>query len=134
MLAKIITKKLNYRIVDFLLDNEGTVTSIAQSIGSKKANVSNTVRELEEHEIVVKEVVGKSHKYRLNYLHPDAKEIVGFLLMNKSNELNSRLENLPKFVDSYLRLVLREDYSGLIVFGSAKNIYGLTMKLFQAWY
>ena len=60
MLAKIITKKLNYRIINYLIDREDTVTSIARNIGSKKANVSKALRELEEKNIVVKEIIGKS--------------------------------------------------------------------------
>lgn len=119
MLAKIINKKLNYRIMDHLKDNEDTVTSIAKSINSKKANVSKALRELERNNIVTKEIIGKSHKYNLNYLHPESKEIINFLLINASNRLNTKLQNLPKFINAYLRLSLKENYLGLIVFGSA---------------
>ena len=119
MLAKIITKKLNYRIINYLIDREDTVTSIARNIGSKKANVSKSLRELEEKNIVVKEIIGKSHRYSLNYLHPEAKEIIKVFLIDKGNELNNNLGCLPKFIDSYLRLALKENYKGLIIFGSA---------------
>jgi len=118
MLAKIITKKLNYRIINCLLEKEDTVTSTAKNIKSKKANVSKALRELEEADIVTKEIIGRSHKYRLNYLHPEAKEIIKFLLINKANKLNAKLENLPKFIDVYLKSTLRENYKGLIIFGS----------------
>lgn len=118
MLAKIITKKLHYKIMDYLLDKENTVTSTAKDIKSKKANVSATLRELEKKNIVVKEIIGRSHKYKLNYLHPEAKEIIKFLLINRANELNNKLKNLPKFINAYLKLILGQDYAGLIVFGS----------------
>lgn len=119
MLAKIITKKLNYRILDYLKDNEDTVTSIAKNIKSKKANVSKALRELEGNSIVIKKVIGKSHRYSLNYLHPESKEIIKFLLIDASDRLNTQLKNLPKFTNAYLRLALKENYLGLIVFGSA---------------
>jgi len=119
MLAKIITKKLNYRIIDYILDKQDIVTSIARNIKSKKANVSKALRELEKENIVVKEIIGKSHSCRFNGLHPEAKEIIKFLLINRANELNTRLNNLPKFIDVYLRFVLKNDYLGLIIFGSA---------------
>ncbi len=118
MLAKIITKKLNYRIIDHILDRENTVTLIARDVKSKKANVSKALRELEEKNIVVKEIIGRSHRYKLNYLHPEAKEIIRFLLVNRSNELNDKLNNLFKFIDAYLKSILKHDYTGLIVFGS----------------
>jgi len=119
MLVKIITKKLNYRIVDHLLDRVGTVTSIAMNIKSKKANVSKALRELEKENIVAKDIVGRSHRYRLNFFHPEAKEIIKFFLMNRANQLNSRLDNLPKFIDAYLKQALGNGYFGLVVFGSA---------------
>ena len=119
MLAKIITKKLNYRIIDYLLDKQDIVTSIARNIKSKKANVSKALRELEKENIVLKEIIGKSHSYRFNGLHPEAKEIIKFFLINRANKLNTRLRDLPKFIDAYLRSVLKNDYLGLIVFGSA---------------
>ena len=119
MLLKTITKKLNYRIMDYLIDREGTVTSIAKGTGNKKENASKALRELENKELVVKEVIGRSHKYSLNCLHPEAKEIIKLFLVNRANRLNAKLESLPKFIDAYLKLVLKEDYSGLIVFGSA---------------
>ena len=119
MLVKTITKKLNYRIVDYLLDNIGIVTSIAKKLGSKKANVSRALRELEAEDIVTKHEVGKSHSYGFNYLHPDAKGAISFILMNRANELNTRLNNLPKFINAYLKLALGENYLGLVVFGSS---------------
>lgn len=119
MLAKIITKKLNYRIIDYILNKQDTVTSISENIKSKKANVSKALRELEKENIVVKEIIGKSHSCRFNGLHPEAKGIINFLLINRANELNTRLKDLPKFIDAYLRSVLKNDYLGLIIFGSA---------------
>ncbi|MFH1323736.1 MAG: helix-turn-helix domain-containing protein [Nanoarchaeota archaeon] len=119
MLLKIITKKLNYRIMGYLIDREGTVTTIAKDTGNQKENVSKALRELEGRELVVKEIIGRSHKYSLNCLHPEANEIIKLLLINQANELNVNLEGLPKFIDAYLKMVLKEDYSGLIVFGSA---------------
>lgn len=119
MLAKIITKKLNYRIIDYLVDKVGIVTSIAKAIKSKKANVSKALRELEGEGIVVKDIIGRSHSYSFNYSHPEAKEIIKFVLMNRANELSTKLDNLPKFMDAYLRLTLKGNYLGLIVFGSA---------------
>lgn len=117
-LRSMVTKKLHYRIMDYLLDRENTVTSTAEDIKSKKANVSVALRELEKKNIVVKEIIGKSHKYGLNYLHPEAKEIIKFLLVNRANELNNKLKDLPKFINAYLKLILGQDYAGLIVFGS----------------
>ena len=119
MLAKIITKKLNYRIIDYLLDNKDTVTSIADNINSKKANVSKTLRELEKNNLVVKKIMGRSHIYNLNYLHPESREIINFLLTNRANKLNTKLENMPRFIDSYLKVALKGNYLGLIVFGSS---------------
>lgn len=119
MLAKIITKTLNNRIIDYLLNKQDTVTSVAKNIKSKKSNVSKILKKLYEENIVTKEIIGKSHCYNFNYLHPEAKEIINFLFINRANQLNTRLKNLPKFIDAYLKSILKNNYIGLIIFGSA---------------
>lgn len=113
-----LSRELNYRILEYLLDKEDNVTNIANAINSTKARVSIALNELEDRKLVAKRVFGRSHVYKLNKLSYGFREIVGIIIQQKAEKLNHKLENLPKIVDSYLRSILKKNYLLAIFFGS----------------
>ncbi len=113
-----LKKDLTNRIIMFLLENQGSVTEIAKKIGSTKARVSESIRELESLNIVKKEVLGRTHNYSFNYLNPFSKEIYRMFLVKKSNDLNKKLNYLPSILTEYLKRIFKKNFEGMIFFGS----------------
>ena len=122
MLSKMLTireKNIKFRILSYLYDNENNVTNIAKAIKSQKANVSRTINELRKSGLVRKEVIGRSHKYKLNLLNPSVRDLIEIIIKNRIDAFDKKLNCMPSFLNSYLNVILKNNYKGCIFFGSA---------------
>src|SRR3989344_2830856 len=119
MLSKIV-KKVNWRILSFLIKKgEASLSDIARSTKTTKANVFNSLKELSGIDVIRKTIQGKTHLYRFNFLSPYSKEILSLILQEKRNEYNKNLDNLPIIIHSFLEFALKQNYQGCIFFGSS---------------
>ena len=120
MLSKIITK-LNLRIVNFLINNQANLSEIARKTNITKANTFKALKEISSLDIVRKTIIGKSHLYRFNFLHPKAKDILNIIEEKQKASYNEKLNNLPILTHSFLQNSLKQNYQGCIFFGSSIN-------------
>lgn len=118
MLSKIITK-INRRILNILLEEKASLSEIARKSNTTKANVFRSLKGLETEDLVRKEIRGRTHLYRFNFLHPQAWEIRAFFLDERKIEYNQKINALPALLDSLLGNMFKKKYQGCIFFGSS---------------
>ena len=118
MLSSLITKEVELRIITFLITKEGSLSSIAKETKTTKANSSHALKELEKKEIVRKSILGKTHIYRFNFLHPQANQILKEREETRRKNLNLKLKNIPSLIHTFLSFSVKE-YEGCIFFGSS---------------
>lgn len=114
-----IGKKNNLRILARLLEEEASLSGLARELKITKTRAFYSLRELERLGLVRKEIKGRTHIYRFNFLQAQAKEIIKVLLLERKKEYNEKLEGLPSLVDVFLKTVLKEKYQGCLFFGSS---------------
>ena len=118
MLSEIITK-LNWRILKFLIKREASLSEIARQTKTTKANTSNVLKLLEKYDIVRKNIQGRTHIYRFNFLHSQSKYFIDIFNEEQREEYNKKLTNIPKLMHSFLKNALSDNYKGCIFFGSS---------------
>lgn len=118
MLSKIVTG-INWRILTFLIEREASLSDIARGTGTTKANTFHTLRKLESYDIVRKTIQGRTHVYRFNFLHSQAKYIINLAIEEKTITYNKKLQNLPIIIHTFLFQALKVNYNGCIFFGSS---------------
>ncbi len=118
MLSKIITK-VNDRILSLLIRKEASLSDIARQTKTTKANTFKALKFLESHDIVRKNIYGKSHIYRFNFLNSNSEYILKSIVKEKSENYNKKLKNLPLLVHYFLENALNSNYKGCIFFGSS---------------
>jgi DNA-binding MarR family transcriptional regulator len=118
MLLKIITR-VNRRILKILLIEKASLSEIARKSNTTKANVFHSLKNLEKEDLVRKEIMGRTHIYRFNFLHPLAPKVYALFLEEKKQDYNQKINAFPALLDSLLRNMLRENYQGCIFFGSS---------------
>jgi len=118
MLSNIITK-VNRRILKILLAEKASLSEIARKSKTTKANIFNSLKKLEQEDLVRKEIRGRTHLYRFNHLHSQAKELSRFFLEERKKEYNQKMEGLPALLNSLLKQIFKEKYQGCIFFGSS---------------
>src|SRR3989344_379135 len=121
MLSKIITKQVSRRIISVLLEKNASLSEIASISKTTKANISHTLSELEQEDIVRKEIRGRTHIYRFNFLHVNSKEVLQYFLRESQEQYMKKMNNLPKIVNNMLIQILNKNYEGCIFFGSSIN-------------
>ena len=119
MLSKLITKKVDWRILNFLISEEASLSEIARKTKTTKANTFHTLKRLENIDLVRKTIHGKTHVYRFNFIHSLAKKIINIIEEEERSRYNSKLNNLPSLLHSFLSASLKKDYLGSIFFGSS---------------
>jgi len=119
MLSMIITKKVNQRIVQILLKRRASLSEIARESNTTKANVFYALRELEKEDIIRKEIQGRTHVYRFNFLRRGAKDMMTFFLEETKNEYIQKMNGLPTLLNSMLENIFKNKYHGCIFFGSS---------------
>jgi DNA-binding transcriptional ArsR family regulator len=118
MLSNIITK-VSERIIAHLLENEMSLSELARQSKTTKANVFMSLKKLEKEDIVRKEVRGRTHIYRFNYVHPGAYELMNFFLEKRKKDYNNTMNGLPSLLNSLFENILKGKYHGCIFFGSS---------------
>lgn len=118
MLSKII-KKVNWRIVTFLIVKESSLSDISRGTKTTKANTFYALKELEELDFVRKIIRGRTHVYRFNFLHPQSKIIMDMYMEERRKAYNKKLGNMPIIIHSLLSHSLKKSYNGCIFFGSS---------------
>jgi len=118
MLSKIITK-INKRILNILLEKKASLSEIARESKTTKANIFNSLKKLENEDLVRKEVRGRTHICRFNYLHPKAKEVMRIFLEERKKEYNQKMNGLPALLNSLMENIFKKKYKGCIFFGSS---------------
>jgi len=118
MLSEIITK-INRRILKILLEEKASLSDIARKSKTTKANVFRSLKNLEKEDLVRKEIRGRTHLYRFNYMRPQALEVHKFFLEEKKREYNKKINALPALLDSLLKNMFKKRYQGSIFFGSS---------------
>lgn len=118
MLLKILTKN-DYRILNGLLSGESSLSGLSRQTGIFKAQMFHYLKDLEKIDLVRKEVQGKNHLHRLNFFHPQFKNLVREILLEKKIFFDEKLAGIPRLIDAFLKTVLKEKYQGGIFFGSS---------------
>lgn len=118
MLSNIITK-VNTRILSLLIGKEASLSDIARQTKTTKANTFKALKFLENNDIVRKNIYGRSHVYRFNFLHPNSEHIINLISKEKNERYNKKLKNLPLLVHCFLENALNGNYRGCIFFGSS---------------
>lgn len=118
MLSKIVTG-VNWRILTFLIEREASLSDIARETGTTKANTFHTLKKLESYDILRKKIQGRTHIYRFNFLHTQARSIINLALEEKAMTYNKKLKNLPVIIHTFLFQALKVNYMGCIFFGSS---------------
>ncbi|MAF36372.1 hypothetical protein CL622_04610, partial [archaeon] len=119
MLSDIITKKVSVRIIRILIEKKASLSEIARETDTTKANVFNSIHELEKIDIARKEIKGRTHIYRFNYLHPQAKEVLFRFIKKKQEEYITKMKGIPVLVHHTLSHMLGKKYEGVLFFGSS---------------
>ena len=118
MLSKIVTG-INWRILTFLIEREASLSDIARETRTTKANTFHTLKKLEDYDIVRKTIQGRTHVYRFNFLHPQARYIINLAEEEKTITYNKKFQNLPVMIHTFLFQALKVNYKGCIFFGSS---------------
>ena len=92
MLSKIV-KGINWRILTFLIEREASLSDIARETGTTKANTFHALKKLENYDILRKKIQGRTHIYRFNFLHPQARYIINLAGEEKTMMYNKKLKN-----------------------------------------
>ncbi len=119
MLSKLITNVVGRRTIAVLLEKNASLSEISRESHTTKANVFHTLKKLEKEDIVRKSVEGRTHLYRFNFLHPEAKGIIGMFLGEEKKAYLQKMRGLPALVHFLLENMLRDKYLGCIFFGSS---------------
>lgn len=114
-----IGKKNNFRILAHLLEEEASLSELARRLKITKTRVFYSLKELERLDLVRKEIKGRTHIYRFNFLQAQAGEVIKIFLLEKKRDYNEKLKGLPGLVDIFLKTVLKEKYQGCLFFGSS---------------
>ena len=120
MLSKIVTG-INWRILAFLIERQASLSDIARETGTTKANTFHTLKKLDNYDMVRKIIQGRTHIYRFNFLHPQARDILNLAREEKAMIYNKKLQNLPIIIHTFLFQALKANYKGCIFFGSSIN-------------
>lgn len=118
MLSKLI-KMVNWRVLVFLIRMESSLSGIARETRTTKANTFHSLKELEKLDMVRKTVSGRTHVYRFNFLHPEARFILDMAVEEERLSYSQKLKNLPVIIHTFLSHSLKEIYQGCIFFGSS---------------
>src|SRR3989338_4717143 len=118
MLSKIITK-INIRILKIILEEKASLSEIARKSKTTKANVFHSLKGLEKEDLVRKEIRGRTHIYRFNYLHPLSRKIHTFFIEERKQEYNQKTNASPVLLNCLLENMLKKNYHGCIFFGSS---------------
>src|SRR3989338_4086759 len=111
MLSKLVTV-VNWRVLKFLAGGEASLSEIARKTKTTKANTFRSLKQMEKWDIVRKNIQGKTNIYRLNLLHPKAREISELIEEDRRDDYNSRLGSIPNMLHSFLSLALKANYGG----------------------
>ncbi len=118
MLSNIITK-INQRILKILLDEKASLSEIARKSSTTKANVFRCLKNLEKEDFVRKEVKGRTHIYKFNFLHPAARELNLLFISERKKEYVQKMNGLPELLHLLFKNMFKENYQGCIFFGSS---------------
>ncbi len=118
MLSETITTVAK-RILGVLLEEKASLSQIARITKTTKANIFLSLKRLEKEDLVRKEVLGRTHLYRFNFLHREAGEIMSFFLNEEKEKYNQKMENLPLLLHCLLKNIFGKRYQGCIFFGSS---------------
>jgi len=118
MLLKIITK-INRRVLKILLEEKASLSEIARKSKTTKANVFHSLKGLEKEDLVRKEIRGRTHIYRFNYLHPLARKIHTLFTEERKQEYNQKTNAFPVLLNCLLENMFKKNYQGCIFFGSS---------------
>lgn len=118
MLSDTITR-VSSRILSLLPDRKASISEIARTTKTTKANTFHTLRSLEKEDIVRKEIKGRTHLYCFNFLHYAAFNLLRLLEVEQKEKYNKKLSNTPILIHSFLAQALKNNYGGCIFFGSS---------------
>lgn len=118
MLSQLINK-LEWRILRFAIKNEASLSEIARQTKTTKANTFRVLNKLESLDLARKRIIGKAHLYKLNFLHNEAKQILNLLCEEEKEFYNKKLNNIPLSIHYFLQNLLKDNYQGIIFFGSS---------------
>ena len=118
MLSETITK-LNWKIIKLLINNNLSLTEISIRTGSTKANVHYALKKLEKLDLLRKDIKGRTHIYRFNFLNKRARLFFEHYEYERRKEYNEKLNNIPNLVNTFCINALKENYQGCIFFGSS---------------
>lgn len=118
MLSNIITN-LNWAILKLLINEKISLTEISIKTGSTKANVHYALKKLEEFDLVRKEIKGRTHIFRFNFLNTQSKLFLKHYEYERRIQYNKKLNNIPNLVNIFCINALKENYQGSIFFGSS---------------
>ncbi|MEK6845619.1 MAG: helix-turn-helix domain-containing protein, partial [Nanoarchaeota archaeon] len=111
--------RVNERVLDILLERKASLSGIARASNTTKANVFRSLKALEEKDLVRKEILGKTHLYRFNFLHHQAMEIEKQFQEERRDSYNQKMNHQPALLNYLLENMLGHKYQGCIFFGSS---------------
>lgn len=118
MISSMITMN-DVKILKALLSQDSSISELSRITKITKARVSDSVKRLEKRDFVRKNIVGKNHIYRINNLNSKTSVLIKLINSEKAEKYNSKLENVPNLIDSFLKNSLGEKYKGCLFFGSS---------------
>ncbi len=107
------------KIFKALISEEINVSEISRKTNISKNRVLDSLKRLNELDLVRKTISGRSHIYRINFLNSKSLFFINLISSEKKDKYNIKLNNLPIILDAFLKNVLKEKYSGSIFFGSS---------------